>query len=83
MAKAISDGGEKLMKYLNSGAVKELRDVIPHYDDNNADTFLGDSDPDDNDQVSLLIKMFCNYNLSIALLCISNRTHIDVLKCFY
>ncbi|XP_014293337.1 pre-mRNA 3' end processing protein WDR33 isoform X1 [Halyomorpha halys] len=49
LAKAISEGGEKLMKYLNSGAVKELRDVIPHYDDN-ADTFIGDSDPDDNDQ---------------------------------
>lgn len=36
------------MKYLNSGAVKEIRDVIPHYDDNNtAEVFVGDDDEEE------------------------------------
>lgn len=53
LAAIIAEGGEKLMKYLNSGAVKELRDVIPHYDD--LETVMDDSDSEDN-EVGLFIR---------------------------
>ncbi|KAL1124489.1 hypothetical protein AAG570_001115, partial [Ranatra chinensis] len=59
LAKAISEGGERLVRYVNSGAIKELRDVIPHYENDDGTVLPNvESDSDDTKSVSIINRIF-------------------------
>lgn len=45
---AIHGGIDKLLKYVHSGAVPELRDVIPYYDESDNENQYQMSDNDDD-----------------------------------
>lgn len=56
LAQAISGGTESLYRYVNSGAVEELHDVMPHYDYSDDEVESDqDEDNEDSNQVTLLL----------------------------
>ena len=65
LAQAISGGTESLYRYVNSGAVEELHDVMPHYDytDDEVESDQEEENEDSN-QVKLFLVIYLPLNCS-------------------